>query len=346
MSGKPIYFNCLDEEYDSIDWTKDPERSFEELMDIHAIKLRNNYEKIILLWSGGTDSHTIYNVFKRNNLHIDEIIIRHSNINHSYPEHHVAWLIQNHWDPTTIITPIDEYDTKLRSIIVQDEDWIWTNAGDMLKYGQSSIAEHINFLCNLNHSGHNWVAITGQEKPSLIQENGRWYTRQSDRVLKQLMGHTRVHSFFLEPIINLKQSHMAKNALKKLQSTGKNCNWSDHYENRTQGELTYRAWAKITGRHDELSLGVSYYQKQVNIGIINTRLNTDGRMDNFDKYGEPYLLNQIKQQDPTAKIYVRGLYNLQSEKSFYKYLNSNGLDQPDAIFRLKQIWSKPRDLGN
>lgn len=344
-SGAPVYFNCLDEEYDKLDWTQDPAQNFEELMDAHARYLRDNHERLILLWSGGTDSHTIYNVFKRNNLHIDEIIIKHSNINVSYPDSHVDWMINNHWDPTTIITPIDEYDTQLRSIVVKDEDWIWNNSGDMWKYGQSSIAEHINFLCNKNHSGHRWLAITGQEKPNIIHENGRWYSRHSDRILKQLMGHTQVHSFFLEPMINLKQSHLAKKALKKLYSAGKTKNWSDQYENRTQGELGYQAWARATGRHQELNPGVSYYQKQVNIGIINTRLNTDGRVDGFDRLGEPYLLDRLKQQDPTALTYVRGLYNLQSEKRFYEYMNAHGLDQPNAVFRVKQTWSKSRDLG-
>jgi hypothetical protein len=344
-SGQPIYFNCLDDTYDQLDWTHEPEQSFEELMDAHAYSLRNSHERVILLWSGGTDSHTIYNVFKRNNIHIDEILIKHSAVNESYPESHVNWLLNNHWDSTTKITTIDEYDTELRSIVVDSEDWVWNNLGDMLKFGQSAVANHITVLCERTHNGHDWVAITGYEKPNLVQENGRWYTRQNDRILKQIMGHTRIHSFFLEPIINLKQSHMAKRVLKKLQDAGQHRNWSNYKEHRENGNIAYTAWARATGRHAELSTGVSYFQKRVNIGIMNTCLNSDGKVENFDPTGEKHLLSLLAQQDPTALRYVRGLYNLQSEKGFYEFLNTACLASPGAIFKTKQLWSKLRDLG-
>ena len=76
-SGCSIKFYCNDDLYDNLNWLNEPEESMDVLMDIHALNLRQKYDYIILNWSGGTDSHTIYNVFKRNNIHIDELCSYH-----------------------------------------------------------------------------------------------------------------------------------------------------------------------------------------------------------------------------------------------------------------------------
>jgi hypothetical protein len=71
-TGTQLEFYCNDQVFDQYNWTTEPEQSFELLMDTHAANLRSKYQRLILLWSGGTDSHTIYNVFKRNNIHISK----------------------------------------------------------------------------------------------------------------------------------------------------------------------------------------------------------------------------------------------------------------------------------
>lgn len=341
-SKQAITFHCNDLEYDLLDWTTEPEASMEELMDIHARNLREKYERLVFMWSGGTDSHTIYNVFKRNNIHVDEIIIKHSTDIEPYPDSHVDWLMKNHYDPTTVITPINEYDTELRSIVIQNEDWIFDNSGDLLKYGQSALSKATQFLCEKNHAGHNWCVVVGLEKPSLHFENNRWYTRQSDMVIRQACGFERAECFFLEPVINLKQSHLAKRALKQLHKAGKDLNWSTQFY--FNGELGYRAWARIVGRHDELTLGISHTQKQINSKINHTILSPD-QVEYDQVHGEMMLLAKLKQNDTTAINYVKGLRNLAHERDFYNHLNENCFISPNQILRPKEIWSKSYDLG-
>lgn len=341
-SGQPVKFYCLDQENDKLDWTNEPELDFEQLMDIHACHLRNKYERLVFMWSGGTDSHTIYNVFKRNNIHVDEIIIKHSALVEPYPDSHVDWLIKNHWDPATKITAIDEYDMSLRNLVVSNEDWIFDNSGDLLKYGLSALSKTTIELCNRNHSGYNWGLVVGLEKPTVVFENGSWYTKQSDRVVRQAMGHERVECFFLDPVINLKQSHMAKRVLKQLSATAKNAS----VERWNVGAAGYHAWARVVGRHDELTPGISHTQKQINGRILNTTIGKDLDLTKFDETnGESVLLARLKQQDSTAINYVKGLYNLRAEKDFFAFLNQTCLDAPDAIFKTKEIWSKPYNLG-
>lgn len=342
-SGQPVTFYCLEQQNDLLDWTREPEMDFEQLMDIHARALRDKYERLIFMWSGGTDSHTIYNVFKRNNIHIDEIIIKHSALVEPYPDSHVDWILKNHWDSTTKITAIDEYDTSLRQLVVANEDWIFDNSGDLLKYGLSALSKTTIEICERNHSGHHWGLVVGLEKPTVVFENGSWYTKQSDRVVRQAMGHDRVECFFLDPVINLKQSHMAKRVLKQLNPDSKNpslTRWA-------AGAAGYHAWARVVGRHNELTIGISHVQKQINGKILNTTIGANLDLKQFDELnGETVLVSRLKQNDPTAINYVKGLYNLRSEKDFFAFLNKTCFESPDAIFKTREIWSKPYNLGN
>ena len=73
-TGGTLGLYCYDQEFNQFDWTVEPTASIDFLMSEHARVLRNRYERLVLLWSGGTDSHTIYNVFKNNRIHLDEIL--------------------------------------------------------------------------------------------------------------------------------------------------------------------------------------------------------------------------------------------------------------------------------
>jgi len=347
-SGQPITFHCYDEENDRIkDWTKEPPHSLEVLMDIHAKKLRNKYERLVFMWSGGTDSQTIYNVFKRNNIHIDEIIIKHTpDINNMsiYPDSHVDWMRANHWDTTTVITPLGEYDTESRKIIVNNEDWIFQDTGDLLKFGHSVAGDAITQLCEDHHNGHNWGLVMGLEKPIITFKNGRWYTQQSDRLMRPYTGHERLECFFLDPVINLKQSHMGKRAMQKVMQSN-NGNIPGFLMNNDQGsQHNYTKWATALGRHPELTTGVSFFQKLINQAVWATTVDPATGVQDFDN-GEPMLVAKIKMNDPVAINYVKGIYNLAIEKDFFEWLNHNYLEKPGSIFFTKPILSKAYDLG-
>jgi hypothetical protein len=75
-----ISFKYYDEEFDKINWTVEPDISLQEYYDKRAWELRNQYDYIVLFYSGGHDSHNILDTFARNKLPIDEIIIRATNL--------------------------------------------------------------------------------------------------------------------------------------------------------------------------------------------------------------------------------------------------------------------------
>jgi hypothetical protein len=345
-SRHPLEFYCNDAENDLLDWTQEPEQSFEELMDQHAHKLRNKYERLILCWSGGTDSHTIYNVFTRNRIHIDEIIIKYSkdiwNVN---PVDHVDWMMKNHWDPTTQITAYDEYDASIRKPVLHNDDWLFQDLGNLYSkyYTSASGGPELTFLCERNHHGHNWGVVVGFEKPFVSYANGRWYSRQRDQILLAAMGQDRLECFYLDPVINLKQSHMAKRVLKQFKNAPTEARYNGRYSSNADA---YRIWATVVGRHQELSAGISAAQKQAIIKIHDFKFDPTINVDdiNLDSL-ETGLAAKLKQQDSTAVNFIQGWYNLASNKEFYRWLNDNCFNQPNKILEFKSIWSKGYDLG-
>ena len=68
-----IEFIFNDDVFSAIDTTKEPEEDIYELYRQRAMQLRNDYDYLVLIYSGGIDSHTILETFLENNLKIDEI---------------------------------------------------------------------------------------------------------------------------------------------------------------------------------------------------------------------------------------------------------------------------------
>lgn len=72
--AKPVTWVFNNDEFNKYDWTKEPELSLDQLYDRRARQLREQYDYLILSYSGGADSHNILTAFQRQGLHIDEII--------------------------------------------------------------------------------------------------------------------------------------------------------------------------------------------------------------------------------------------------------------------------------
>lgn len=75
--NKPVDWLFNDRVFQSYDWTIEPTESLDELYDRRARQLRNQYDYLILSYSGGADSHNILMSFVRQGLHIDEILVNH-----------------------------------------------------------------------------------------------------------------------------------------------------------------------------------------------------------------------------------------------------------------------------
>tara|TARA_R110000868_G_scaffold15292_1_gene69701 strand:+ start:2985 stop:4109 length:1125 start_codon:yes stop_codon:yes gene_type:complete len=348
---KSVEFICNDDEYEKHNWTEEPTHSLDDLMIAHAHNLRSKYERIILGWSGGTDSHTIYRIFKKNNIHIDEIIVKASPHLEQYPEQHFTWINKNHYDKHTIITRYDQNDSFLKTIDCPDDDWIFKNRGDLLMFGMSTGANGVKHIIERNHAGKNWIYVAGFEKPRLIYKKGRWRARQLDNPLRQTMGYTHINHFFLEPLIHIKQSHMMKRAVKEqMKKNNLPLYENDWAESKwpCQTRTGYREWAIACGRDLELTEGASHLQK-VRSDQYKT-ITVDGKnmksfLDN-NINPDPTHRGYLDKGDQAAVNFLKGLYNLNDEKKFINFLNENNhLRKKDHLLDPSFIWSKEFDLG-
>lgn len=63
-----------DEVYNKIDWTVEPELSLDEFYKMRAQQIRDQYDYVIVMCSGGGDSTNVVYSFLNNNILIDEVI--------------------------------------------------------------------------------------------------------------------------------------------------------------------------------------------------------------------------------------------------------------------------------
>lgn len=70
----PIQWHFNDEKFNSYNWSIEPELNLDHLYDLRAKQIREEYDYVILSYSGGSDSHNILESFLRQGLFIDEIV--------------------------------------------------------------------------------------------------------------------------------------------------------------------------------------------------------------------------------------------------------------------------------
>ena len=75
-TNKNVRWNFHDSTFGSIDWTKPPSATIEELYHERAKMIRDTYDYVVVHFSGGADSWTVLNSFLSNGLHVDEIYTR------------------------------------------------------------------------------------------------------------------------------------------------------------------------------------------------------------------------------------------------------------------------------
>ena len=71
---KQVYFYYYDDIYDKLDWTSEPPEHLEFYYKHQAQRIRDEYEYLILCYSGGHDSTNILEIFHYNNIKLDKII--------------------------------------------------------------------------------------------------------------------------------------------------------------------------------------------------------------------------------------------------------------------------------
>lgn len=181
ITGHAVEWIFNDEIYSKIDWTKEPEISLDHLYRLRAEQLRQNYDYIVIMYSGGADSHNVLMSFLSNNIHVDEVAHYvefaadpdpNSFANAEVTK--VAWpttkkLLDSH-SPTTVHRTIDISDIILNLHRLMDADeylnattsWMSPNC-----VARSFIRETVPDYQNIISSGKKLCLVWGADPPLL-----------------------------------------------------------------------------------------------------------------------------------------------------------------------------------
>jgi len=74
LTSAEVTWNYHKEVYDHVDWATEPTLHLDALYKLRAQQIRDQYDYVIVMCSGGADSTTVLRSFLYNDIHVDEII--------------------------------------------------------------------------------------------------------------------------------------------------------------------------------------------------------------------------------------------------------------------------------
>jgi hypothetical protein len=277
-TNKPIEWIFNDSEFNLYDWTNEPAQSLDYLYDQRSKQLREQYDYLILSYSGGADSHNILMSFIRQGLHLDEIIINtlekgwekftsiDANNKSSYnngAEHYLQTIPRlkeiEKFIPNTKITICDLTDHVYESFLkVGDASWVFDKREALNPIGITRY-NYIYFDdIRKNFDRQKRIGlILGVEKPKSAIHNGKFYMRFNDRAANMvtIIDHIKDYDnseiifFYWSPEcipLLIKQGHVIKRWLEATPLVQK------YWDSRTTDYRTVRFW------HERLLRSVMY----------------------------------------------------------------------------------------
>lgn len=222
------HWNYHEHAFDQYNWEQEPTESIEELYAQRARELRDRYDRVILWYSGGSDSHTIARTFIDNHIHIDEIWHRTSVDRWSRTDANKDPENQPNESRFTAIPQLKQIQEDAPNTTVKIFDAM-DYAIDQWRTGLVR-PDEMTFFSPLLHSkvhsdlfntssANRTVKICGIDKPRVFKENGAWYFAFLDISLNDQIMHNRARPdsseedacFFWDPVaanIIIKQCHM------------------------------------------------------------------------------------------------------------------------------------------
>lgn len=201
-----VQWHFNDEAFNRADWTKEPDTSLPDLYRIRAQQIREAYDYVIVMFSGGADSVNMLYSFLDNGIRVDEVIAgaplsglknweidkKDKSASNMISETWLAQLprlnevVKNH--PGLKVTMHDYFEDMLGLT----DEWIYNQTGHWIHY--SSTARHslekFTHLKNLAEQGKRIGVVYGIDKPQLCRgESGSIYSVVFDSTVNIVTPH-------------------------------------------------------------------------------------------------------------------------------------------------------------
>ena len=310
-----VKFHFHDNVFSLQDWSIEPTETLEELYRQRAEQLRNQYDYLILGFSGGADSTAIFDAFVKNNIHLDEVVMFHTyagendrNSFYNFETFNVAVpYVEKHLkDKTTKITIIDQTQNTF-------DYWNIVNKFDFVHYNNYNFSpnnlarQYAKAHLSVFDESKSVAYITGIDKPCMVYNEGDAYFHFTDCIdttvsyMYHDKGKTKhIDEFFFWtpnfPKIVIKQSHVLKNFLDRLDANTLNLLVEQRLMYQQPGENVIVKNQKFYRMTNELMIRLIYPSWDVNtpsVGKSSTGFIYSQRDGWFFKSGREEVKNYL-----------------------------------------------------
>jgi len=229
----PITWDFHNDVFSKVNWQQRPAGTLKDLYRQRAQQLRDNYDYIIVYFSGGSDSWTVLHSFLSNNIHVDEVRTNWASANRKYydadptnfneinimSEFEFAVVpvldhIKKHYPRTKIV--YNDYSESFQQADFKEEFIIrsnhWQNITSPFRPQGSS--ENSASLIKKHRSV---AAVYGFEKIKLRNINKKLYMYFSDTAGGAELDDGKTVEFFFStpdfPLISIMQAHYLRDEL-------------------------------------------------------------------------------------------------------------------------------------
>jgi hypothetical protein len=223
--------------YESYNWTVEPDIAITELYRQRAQQIRDSYDYVVLMYSGGADSFNVLNTFLSNDIKIDEIasfinyeatsdrdnylnaeIFRVSIPTVEELKNKFTWLKHRILDLTQLTIGFFEQEQNKFNWIYELNSMFNPNA-----VSRESLPLKVKEWADIINSGKKFCILWGHDKPRISYHDGKFVFKFVDIVdnactVKSIAGQQpyRDELFYWSPDcpkIVIKQAHLIKNYL-------------------------------------------------------------------------------------------------------------------------------------
>lgn len=195
-TGRKLYINYYDDVYSKLNWKTEPPLSLYQYYVLQAQRIRDTYDKVILCFSGGYDSTQILEIFHKNNIKLDKIIIvgsfsqdsdSDSDENQNIESYKNAFPYIEKLGLSNICEKID-YTTyfndisKQLTIVKYGSDWI-DEMGSWYSPSQMIWRQMEEMVIPNEWRNKNTALVFGIERTNMYYENGKYGFKFSDKTV-------------------------------------------------------------------------------------------------------------------------------------------------------------------
>lgn len=228
-----VKFHFYDEIYSQQDWTKRPLGTLKDLYKQRAQQLRDQYDYLVLYFSGGGDSWNILHTFLSNDIRLDEIYTRWARAERKFvnanPNRREEWNIGSEFEYAVL--PVLE---KIRishpkiNIVIDDYSEAYTKEFREDHFLQSDQFQMMGTAARYNRKSEGQTLaekrkqrvgiILGYEKINCTVENGDFFAYFQDGLGGEANDHRNIETFYWNPnfpALPILQAHCMKDHFKE-----------------------------------------------------------------------------------------------------------------------------------